>query len=136
MTVYIKDGISDKLAINFPDISIFDEAIQQGLIEPCFFISLVSISTKPDMNNRYQRNYLMNIKYFPSDTENGNQEIEAVEESLYQILEYIEVDGDLVRGFDMSAEKADGVLVFVIRYPIRTYMPKEKPIMKELSINA
>ena len=136
MTVYIKDGISDKLAINFPDISIFDEAIQQGLIEPCFFISLVSISTKPDMNNRYQRNYLMNIKYFPSDTENGNQEMEGVEELLYQILEYITVDGDLVRGFDMSAEKVDGVLVFTVRYPIRVYMPRDKPIMKEVKINA
>lgn len=136
MTAYIKDGIADKLTAAYPDVPVSVESIQQGFTEPCFFISMIAVNTELDMNNRYRRNYLMNIKYFPSVSQNSNQEIEAVEESLYQILEYIEVDGDLVRGFDMSAEKADGVLVFVIRYPIRTYMPKEKPIMKELSINA
>lgn len=136
MTTYIKDGIADKLSAAFSGVQVFTEDVQQGFSEPCFFISLITVSTAPDMNNRYRRNYLMNIKYFPSVSNNSNQEMEAVEEKLYQVLEYIEVDGDLVRGFDMSAEKVDGVLVYTIRYPVRVYTPQEKPIMEEVKVNA
>ena len=67
------------------------------------------------MGNRYFRSNQFCIHYFPKSNEPNAECLEIVED-LYDILEMIEIDGDLVHGTEMSNEIDDGVLHFFVNY--------------------
>jgi len=132
-------GISQKLDSEFNSSSdqydIHTESLEQGLEEPCFFIfSLKPMQTKI-VGNRYFSNQSFDVQYFPSnqliDGElKTNYELNEVEGRLMDVLEYITVDGGIVRGTKMNAETIDNILHFFINYN----MIVKKDIAKEDSM--
>jgi len=134
-------GISQKLdeifnAVN-EEYTIYTENVEQDLKEPCFFI----FSLKPDntklFGNRYKREYPFDIHYFPKDSENINYECNEVTEKLMSDLEYITVDGSLVRGTEMSSEIIDNVLHFFINFNliVKKDITREDP-MENVKVNS
>ena len=112
----IISAISKALYSEFGEgYEIYTEKIEQGLSEPCFFISSLTQNSSQFFSSRYKKNNLFSIQYFPS-----SQEIKAecndVAERLNECLEWIEVDGDLIRGTNLSSEIADDVLNFTLNY--------------------
>lgn len=112
-------GISQKLDSEFNSkddkYTIYTESIEQGFDEPCFsIISLKPISTNL-VGNRYKREYSFDIQYFP-ENEQSNNEINEVIERLFTSLEYIRVDGNLVKGTKINGEIVDNVLHFFINF--------------------
>lgn len=132
-------GISQALDNEFNDndeeYEIYTDNVEQGLNTPCFFIFSLKPSSKQLIGNRYDRKYPFDIHYFPKD-ENSRNEINEVIERLYLAFEYIEVDGDLVRGTSMNAEIIDNVLHFFVDFNMIVKKEKE-PIetMGSLDIN-
>jgi len=134
-------GISQKIDEVFnsvnEDYTIYTENVEQDLKEPCFFI----FSLKPDstklVGNRYKRNYSFDIHYLPKDLGNANNECNEVAEKLMDELEYITVDGSLVRGTEMSGETVDNVLHFFINFNmiVRKDIPKEDS-MENVKVNS
>lgn len=111
-------GIAQALDSTFnenEEYEIYVDNIEQGLNEPCFFIFTLNPSSKKLVGNRYERTYPFDIHYFPED-ENSNIEINEVTEKLFLCFEYINVDGNLVKGTNMKAETVDGVLHFFINF--------------------
>ncbi|MCQ2017286.1 phage tail terminator family protein [Clostridium butyricum] len=112
-------GISQKLDTEFnlknDKYTIYTESIEQGFDEPCFsIISLKPISTNL-VGNRYKREYSFDIQYFP-ENEQSNNEINEVMERLFTSLEYIRVDGNLVKGTNINGETVDNMLHFFINF--------------------
>lgn len=132
-------GISQKLDSEFNSkddkYTIYTESIEQGFDEPCFsIISLKPISTNL-VGNRYKREYSFDIQYFP-ENEQSNNEINEVIERLFTSLEYIRVDGNLVKGTKINGEIVDNVLHFFINFNM--IIKKESEIidrMESLIVN-
>lgn len=133
-------GISQKLDEIFNESSeeytIYTEIVEQDLQEPCFFIMPLKSDNSQIIGNRYKRNYPFDIHYFPKDLQSINTEINDIKEKLMSEMEYITVDGSIVRGTKMDAETIDNVLHFFINFNmiVRKDIPKEDP-METLNVN-
>ena len=104
----IIDGISKKLNLRFGDkYTIYPESVKQGLERPCFFIQLLNPTNMPERGEIYQRDNLFCIHFFPESVNEPNDECYQMLETLYSTLEYIEVDGGLVRGIRMNGRIHD-----------------------------
>ena len=71
------------------------------------------------------------IHYFPKTDEPKSECLEVLE-SLYDALEIIEVDGDLLRGTNMTNEMDEGVLHFFVNYDFFTIRKEDKTFMEHL----
>lgn len=115
----IIDGICLALNAEFGDeYEIYTETLKQGLKEPCFSIVCINPTQEQFLGNRYYKTNCFCVHYFPCSSET-NTEINTVRERLFNTLEYITVDGDLIRGTKMTAETDDlGVLTFIVNYDL------------------
>lgn len=133
----IVDGISIKLNNVFGDeYKIYSEDVKQGFDEPCFFILLLNPSKKQLVGQRYEREHHFDIHFFPSNKENANNQMNSVADTLLDALEYITVDGNLLRGTKMKVEPVDNVLHFFVSYNfiVRKEPLGEVNLMEELKI--
>ena len=129
----IIDGISRKINATFGDgYDIYTEDVEQGLNKSCFFISCINPSNIQKLGVRYLRSHQFSIYYFP-DSNEPKAECLRVLEQLYDALEYIEVDGDLVRGTNMRGEMSDDVLCFFVNYDVFVVKQVETVAMEQLS---
>nr|DAI02236.1 MAG TPA: tail completion protein [Caudoviricetes sp.]DAS41847.1 MAG TPA: tail completion protein [Caudoviricetes sp.] len=112
-------GISVAINTEFGDgYTIYTESIEQGLKEPCFFISCLNPTNKVFFGERYFRTNQMCIQYIPTNTSVEKEECNAVVERLFNCLEYITVGEDPVRGSKMNSEIVDGILNFFVNYDL------------------
>lgn len=111
---------------------IYTESVEQGLQEPCFFVSCISPGNRVFLGKRYLRQNEFCLQYFPSDADSAREECNAVTERLYSCLEYIDVLGDLVRGTKMHCEVVDKVLHFFVSYDFFVYRASNLDAMEEM----
>lgn len=123
----IIEGISIATNTEFGErYTIYTESVEQGLKEPCFFISCLNPTSKVFLGERYFRTNQMCIQYISTNKSVGKEECNAVVERLFNCLEYITVGEDLVRGSKMSSEIVDGVLNFFVNYDLFTLRLRNK----------
>lgn len=121
-------GISIELGREFGNnYKVHTESIEQGLKEPCFFITCVNPAQRHMYGfghvKRYSKEMQFCIQYFPSNKKALNDECNDVTERLFQCLEYITpYKADMpVHGTNMRAEVVDDVLNFFVNYDFYTY---------------
>lgn len=115
----IVTGITTKLHSVYEDeYRYYDSNVKQGLKTPCFFIKLLTAINVPFMGKRKKREYPFDVHYFPKD-EADNAEMMEMGENLMETLEYITLlNGDTLRGHEMTYEIIDGVLHFNVTYKL------------------
>lgn len=130
----ILDGISEKLNETFgDDYTLYPEELKQGLQRPCFFIKLLNPSNTIERDLTYRRGNSYCIHFFPKSTNQPKTECYQMLDELYLALEYIEVDGNLVRGVNMRGEVHDEILQFYVNYNVRVrkiYEPVKMEILE------
>ncbi len=132
----IFDGISIKLNEEFGDtFPIYSEQVDQNFTEKCFFIDLQKSSVRQYVGNRYLRNYPFDIRFFPIENNNKTAQIADVADRLIQCLEYITVNGNLVRGINMNYEIVDDVLHFMVEYNIIVLYVDVVEMMEDLEMD-
>lgn len=115
------EAIALKLEQDFGSaVAVYKESIEQGMTEPCFFVSLNSFSQKQITGKRYYREQRFTIKYVPR-TVNKNAEICDAADRLYDTLESVTMGSDLFRGSKMNCEVIDGTLHFYVNYNFYVY---------------
>ncbi|SHE62173.1 phage tail terminator family protein [Clostridium fallax] len=122
----LKIGINNTLDKEFPNINIYGEEIVQGFEEPCFFIKILDSEQNKELNKRYKRYISFDIHYF-SDKEDINSDCLDMADKFYELLEYIEVNGDLYRTMNMKHEVVDSVLHFYLNFNF-TVIKKDKAV--------
>lgn len=137
----IIDGICEKLNESFGDgYEIYTELKNQGLKEPCFSVMCVNPINNQVIGNRYFRNNLFSILYFPASKE-PKAECNMVLEKLYLVLETIKIKEtlpdesikeSLVRGTNMRGELVDGVLNFLVNFNLFVYKVEDADLMEEV----
>ena len=106
------------------------EEIQQGLKEPCFFISSVNPTFRRYMGKRYFRQNQFVVQYFPGSKDNVNAECNEVAERMCWCLEVIDAGGGRVRGSNMKYEIVDGILNFFVNYDCFVYQMGQQERME------
>jgi len=130
----IINAISIALNAEFgDDYTVYSEEVKQGLQEPCFFISCINKTNELFLGRRYFRENSFAVHYFPADEMNAKEECNEIAERLYLCLEWLTVDGDLIRGAKMSAETVDGELNFFISYDMFMHKKAEYEAMDSFS---
>lgn len=112
----IISAISKAIYLEFGnEYEIYTEDVKQDLQEPCFSIFCVNPSIRQFFDKRYKTTNLFTILYFPKNEE-IEKEINDVRERLFDCLEYINDEDDLLRGTNMNTQTVDGVLNFFVNY--------------------
>ena len=94
--------------------TIYTNDVEQGLKNPCFFIMVIDDTQERVIGNRYDVSHTLDIHYFPENDD--NHELHQVEGILFDILEYVTVDTDLIEGEGMKGTIVDGILHFSVTF--------------------
>ena len=127
----VVDAICLTISQAFADKEIYTEQVKQGFTPPCFFVTCTNPNEGRYLGDKFQHKGRYEVNYFPNE-ENANRELVEVSETLSDILETIEVKGELTRGTKMESTISDGVLSFLINYDYFIYkgMVKEEAMEK------
>lgn len=125
---------------------IYIDEVEQGLTKPCFLIHLPKQEVRQGLKNR---KYLINplvIQYYPNSNDVA-REVYDVSQRLLSIMNFIEIDGKLVRGTNMSFKKTgsvflsgrstkyesiDGILEFNVNYNFHITKKEDSVLMENL----
>ncbi len=116
----IMDAVTKQLSALFPPeagYTVYTDAVEQGLSEPCFFVQFLEPSEKPMIGPRYYRKNAMCIQYLPGDIAKPSRELNRVLDILMEQMRMIELkSGRKINGTDRSGRIDDGVLTFFVQY--------------------
>lgn len=105
----IIDALSVRLHELFPQAKIHSENVEQGFIEPCFYISVVLHSLRQYIGMRTKHTYTFNLQYFPANGK--NEELNSAEDLLTELGDIRLVNGELLHAVCGEIERVDGVLI-------------------------
>lgn len=92
-------GVCGAIAEEFGEgYRIYTEMIPQGFTEPCFFVAVESEEITPIRGKRYDWRHNISVIYSPAHGDDEREDAQNKLFDLMDILEYIEVGGDKVRG--------------------------------------
>ena len=130
----ILKGIAKALRDEFGEsLNIYLNEVEQGLIEPCFFISVLNPDVKQVLGIRYVLNCPVSVQFISGE---DREVINAQGSRLFNCLELISVSGDLVRGRNMSYSINEDILTFTVTYNIYFYRNQAKEFMEKLKQEA
>lgn len=119
-------AVTNNLDSLFPDATIYTDVVEQGLLEPCFFVSFLEPSEKQIIGQRYFRRFNMSIQYLPGNVEQIGRELNRVANILLDGMEWITLtNGDTLKGSNKSCHCEDGVLTFLVDYSMFVIRQKE-----------
>lgn len=135
----VKSATSIKLGQIFgTDIKRYKEAVT-NVQYPNFFIYIVSPSIEPDTKNRWNMDYLVNIRYrYVKDIETVTDLEQNLDEIGFRLLtEFMSINLERpVKVRNARYEKADGVLQFFFNVTVRVQKElTEDEKMRILSLN-
>ncbi|WP_438497166.1 phage tail terminator family protein [Paenibacillus sp. IHBB 3054] len=125
----IKNALIKKLSLFTPELPVYDEAVEQGMQQPCFFVLLMESSQNREISRRYRRFNSFDVHYFPhKDAAAPREECELMAERLYSEIEYVRGLEGGYRGTGMRHEIVDGVLHFFVQYNYHVIRTKDPDI--------
>lgn len=137
MVNVVLDSISKALYTTFgTSYYYYVENIEQNANLPCFTIDVLNPLSRSVNRKDYYRTIPCVIHYFTNNKNTTVKECYSIGEQILECLEYLNIDGQLVRGEDMSYTMVDDVLQVFITYGFWTekiQTPETK--VEELIIN-
>lgn len=126
-------AINKELNADTNKYTVYTENVKQGLKQPCFFIYCSNYKDERYRGNRYKVNADIAIEYSPpDDEENINADVNNIVEALYDITEYIEVEGGILQGNERQIENAENCIVFSVNYGYFYYKTEDTEVMEIL----
>lgn len=108
------------------------EEIKQGMKEPCFFISVLNPDIKRRISDRYKRNNMICVQYFPKSETEAVAECYRVAEDMIFILEVIPYEDASIRGTNIHYRVEGGVLNFFVNYDFFVTKTQNKERMETM----
>jgi hypothetical protein len=132
----VKDGIVAALVAAFPGVPVFDEPVEQGIVEPSFSVRCVNPNRNLFRGKRYFENDLFEIVYFPPVSDRYHNSNETVEK-LFDCLEILTLpDESKIRGRDMKSHtNEDFTVIFTVKYSDFMYKVENPDLMETLEEN-
>lgn len=133
----IIQGIAIALHAEFGDgYEIYQNDVEQGLQEPCFFIAVLKPELSPLLKGRYLATNPFDIHYFPA-VMGDNAEMCTVADRLVECLEFITLpDGGMLHGTSMSYQIVDDVLHLFVNFNCTLTRKTSTEPMESVTIDA
>lgn len=112
------------------------ENMEQNTNSKCFHISVLNPICRSVSSKDYYRIVPCVIHHFTDDKVNTNKTCYSIGEQVLNSLEYLEVDGQLIRAEDMSYTLIDDVLQIFLTYRFWTTIPETIPVMEDIITDA
>lgn len=118
MVADILDAVTRKLDALFGEkFAVYTDGVEQGAKFPCFFVSVVDSSRKPQIGGRSFQETEFCIQYLMEEGQGECRELYRVGDVLLDELEFIStVQGDMMHGTDRSYRVEDEILHFFVSY--------------------
>jgi len=115
----IIQAIAQELKTLFPKVNVYDEGLEQGYEEPCFFIDFIRENTKKMVGNRYDDTVDMRVVYFQDfHEEEARYKAYKVRDTLnegFNIIEYKEMHFR-IKDKDIEMQDKDLIFTFKIQF--------------------
>lgn len=107
------------------EVKVYDEPVRQGLKAPAFLVLIISDVQERKLWNLSEREYLVNVTYFPEDERNAYSENDQVSETFKNNFRYV---GNRFHVNRLEADKHDGTLVitFSVRHLVKEVFDEGK----------
>lgn len=136
----ISSALSDVLALNFPDSTIYDNPNQQNTELPAWFINYIpGSSIKKAIDNRYWRSLHIDLVYLLEyDLPDVYDQYREAAEKLDEVLELFTYTQDeqsyLIRTYDRNWRMDLSALHYELRLDLRVSLDKPKdPVMERIA---
>lgn len=134
MVESIIKGIAKKLKEIFPKVEIYDEDIEQGYKEPCFYIAYEDDDEVRLAGNRYEVDLHFRIIYF-QDYSKSNNQMYDVRNSLKLYFQNIQYEDFKYRVTEKHFEKQDKDLHFTFTIKLQMKNKIEENAFSDISIS-
>lgn len=121
------------------DFRYYVEDIPQKLKTPCFTVETIDYNVRSYSKTRYYMTIPIVIQFFPEDEVNSKKYSYDIGAKVADAVEYINVDGVLLRSENINYELNDDILQIFVTYSFWTregvtsdYMEELKKIIKSL----
>lgn len=126
-------SIINELASLFPDNTFYQEQMEQGFSEPCFYVYPISASQDPLLTTRNYRKRLYCVTWFPDTSLDSTMEqLETMSDRLMNEFKFLHDDKLHILSKDLKVQDGVIVMTFGIRYVIKE-VPDESTKMQELT---
>lgn len=133
----VLNSISKALYTEFGDTHhYYVEDIEQNSQLPCFAIDVLNPLSRSVNRKDYYRTVPVVIHHFTDNKTSTRKNSLGVGERVLECLEYLEIDGRLVRAEDMSYHFVDDVLQVFLTYRFWTEKPDTTPSMEGVDIHS
>ena len=110
-------GISNQLYDVFgSDYTYYMENVEQKLKKPCFTMDCLIPLQRSRSRVLYDRTMPVVVHYFTGDKENTKKDCYEKAELIVEALEFVSLDGALIRGENISWQIVDDVLQVFVTY--------------------
>lgn len=124
-------GMAATIACLYPDSTVYTEPIEQGLVEPAFYIHCIDVDQRDRIAGRFIHSMPFEVVYFPL---NGLADIYSTLPELMANLSAIELpDGTKIRGTEISGKPIDGEGHIFVIYDATLYV-QGPPVAKMQTI--
>lgn len=128
------DAISIALNAEFGDgYTIYTENVRQGFREPCFFIQPITEVRTAELCDTVKKRLKVDILFFPPENSSKKSEIIRVLDIMLEKMSVLFVDGNKIRGNEISSEIEDDVLHFIVNYDFRLIKNDNTDFMEKLN---
>ena len=132
----IIQAIGKEIKKLFPKVNVYDEGIEQGYEEPCFFIDYTRDSTKKLLGNRYNNLPKFRRIYFQDFKEtDAKYKVYQIRDTLnegFDIITYNEMHFK-IKEKEVEIQDKDLIFSFEIQYFTKKTV-KEEPIFNSIEI--
>ena len=113
-------GIAIAIHAQFPDANIYTEPVEQGLVEPAFYIHSINVDQSDLIAGRFRQSLPFEVVYFPL---NGVSDINTTQAVLLVALRRIELEnGKKLGGYNIKGQTIDDVFHAFVDYDITVSM--------------
>ena len=135
--IFTLSNLINSIAGILPEYPVYASQTQQGVVTPCFFISLMPSEIKGEVSARYFNKVSLDIVFLqePNIT-NATDKIYEVVDYLNEHLDMFEYsdgkDSCMLHAFDRNYHLEDMDLHYQITINVRTYIDVEEIILRRL----
>lgn len=129
----IISAITRTIKNRYPEITVYKDKVKQGFNTLCFFVTCLNAEQNKIGRNKYNRDYLFNIRFHMKEPD--RVELLLKGEELQELLQVIRKDSELLIGKELNYEIVDDVLQFFVSYK-QGFMKVESrgPLMENLDL--
>ena len=133
MVDHIITGMAITIAGIYPDCTIYTEPVEQGLVEPAFYIHCINTDQSDLIAKRFRQSLPFEVVYFPL---NGVSDINTtMPELLVNFTQITLQNGVKLRGHNLKAQTIDGEGHLFVTYDVVVSISEPLPEnMEEIKI--